>query len=125
MQLSCFKSLGLRASAATAGVMSFASSAFAQSGVFGSIPTYGGSTDARSGITNVLQGVLQFLALIAVVVIVIAGIRMVVSSGDEGAVDTAKKTILWAVIGLIVILLAGAIVDFVATEVVGEVQGTS
>jgi hypothetical protein len=49
-----------------------------------------------------------------VVVIVIAGIRLVVSSGDEGAVDKAKKTILFAVIGLIIILLANAIVSIVA-----------
>jgi hypothetical protein len=85
-------------------------------GVFGDNPgdDLNLADDARAGVVDILSGVLDFMALVAVVVIVIAGIRMVVSSGNEDATGAAKKTILWAVIGLIVILLAGAIVDFIA-----------
>ena len=81
--------------------------------IFGEVPDIGGVTDPRTGVIKILKGILNFLALIAVIVIVIAGIRLVVSSGDEGAVDKAKKTILYAIVGLILILLASAIVEFV------------
>ena len=45
--------------------------------------------------------------------IIIAGFRYVISQGDSGAVTSAKNTILYAVIGLIVAIFAWAIVDFV------------
>ena len=127
--LSRIQSVSLRASAALVGVAGLATKAHAQplgaqtSGIFGSIPDFGGVTDIRGGVTSVIESILNFMALIAVVIIVIAGIRLVISQGDEGAVDTAKKTILYALIGLIIILLAGAIVDFVA-QVAGNATTT-
>ena len=93
----------------------FAAAGLATGDVFGSVPDIGGATDPRTAILRILKSVLNFLALIAVVVIVIAGIRLVISSGDEGAVDKAKKTILYAIVGLIIILLASAIVEFVVS----------
>ena len=45
------------------------------------------------------------------------GIRYVLSGGDSGAVSSAKKTILYAVVGLIVAILAYAIVNFVITTI--------
>lgn len=88
--------------------------------IFGPTPPIGGvdpSTDGegiRQGILDILIKVLSFMALIAVVVVVIAGIRLVVSQGEEQEKDKAKKTILYAIIGLVVILLAQAIVAFIA-----------
>ena len=73
-----------------------------------------GSTEIRTTIESVITTILGYLALVAVIVIVIAGIRLIISSGDDSAVEKAKKTILYAVIGLIVILLANGIVMLVA-----------
>jgi amino acid transporter len=73
-----------------------------------------GGTDIRPTIENVITTILSYLALAAVIVIVIAGIRLIVSSGDDSAVEKAKKTILYAIIGLIIILLANGIVMLVA-----------
>jgi len=89
--------------------------------IFGDVPDIGGATDAREGTISVVKGILNFMALIAVVIIVVAGIRLVISQGDETAVEKGKKTILFAIIGLIVILLASAIVDFIASELAGGV----
>lgn len=61
-------------------------------------------------ITNVI---LFVLGAIAVIMIIIGGIRYVTSGGDSGSVTAAKNTILYAVIGLIVAILAYAIVNFV------------
>jgi len=76
-------------------------------------PGIGGSTDLRQTIIKLVKEVLLFMALIAVVVIVIAGVRLVVSQGEQEQIEKSKKTIIYAIIGLIVILLATAIVKFV------------
>jgi hypothetical protein len=61
-------------------------------------------------IVNIL---LTLLGSIAIIMIVIGGIRYTLSNGDTGAVTGAKNTILYAVIGLIVAIMAYAIVNFV------------
>lgn len=60
------------------------------------------------GWTNFL---LPIVALIAVVAIVWAGVLYVTSFGDDGRIETAKKIIMWVVIGLIIMLGAYAIVN--------------
>lgn len=71
-----------------------------------------GSEGIRDVILNALEVVLNFLALAAVIFIIIAGIRLIVSQGNEEQRDKAKKTILYVVIGLIIILFARVIVGF-------------
>lgn len=51
--------------------------------------------------------------LIAVVVIIVGGIQYVTSGGDPGKAAKAKNVILYAVIGLIIVLLAAVITNFV------------
>ena len=86
--------------------------------LFGPVPDVGaGNADIRSTVLNIIKKVLTFMALVAVVFIVIAGIRLVISQGEEAEKDKAKKTIFFVIIGLIVILLAQAIVDFIATQI--------
>ena len=77
----------------------------------------GNSTQGvRDAIVNALKVVLNFLALIAVVFVVVAGIRLIVSQGEDEAKDKAKKTILYVIIGLIVVLFARVIVGFFTTN---------
>ena len=61
------------------------------------------------GILNVIIGL---LGIVAVIAIVFGGVQYMTSSGDAGKVKKAKDTILYAVIGLIVCILAFAIVNF-------------
>ena len=61
-------------------------------------------------ITNVL---LFIIGAISVIMLIIGGIRYVVSGGDSGAVTSAKNTILYAIVGIIVAILAYALVNFV------------
>ena len=77
-------------------------------------PGFGGG-DIRATITAVITALLGLMALIATVIIIISGIRMVVSQGEQEAVEKSKKTILYAVLGLILIAIAAAIVAFVKT----------
>lgn len=62
------------------------------------------------GIVNVI---LYIIGAIAVVMIVIGGLRYVLSGGDSSQTKSAKDTILYAVIGLVVAVLAYSIVNFV------------
>ena len=61
-------------------------------------------------VTNVL---LFIIGAIAVIMLIIGGIRYVLSGGDQAQVTSAKNTILYAIIGIVVAILAYAAVDFV------------
>jgi len=69
--------------------------------------------DLKTAIINGIKKVLTFMSLIAVVVIVIAGIRFIISQGEEQEKEKAKKTITYAIIGLIIIMVSRAVVQFV------------
>jgi hypothetical protein len=67
-----------------------------------------------TGIFTTITSVLLFVVgAISVIMIVIGGLRYVVSGGNSSAISAAKNTILYAVIGLIVAILAYAIIHFV------------
>jgi TRAP-type C4-dicarboxylate transport system permease small subunit len=72
------------------------------------------ATDSAPNMVKDIINILLFvLGIIAVIMIIIGGIRYVVSAGDSSAITAAKNTILYAVIGLVVAILAFAIVNFV------------
>lgn len=80
--------------------------------------------DAEGAVNGILkQGIQLFsfiVGIIAVVMIIIGGVKYITSGGDSGNVTGAKNTILYAVIGLIVVALAQVIVRFVLDKTVVE-----
>jgi hypothetical protein len=72
-----------------------------------------GQTGIFRTITNVL---LFILGAVSVIMIIIGGLRYVISGGNSSAVTAAKNTILYAIVGVIVALLAYAIINFVLTS---------
>ena len=69
-----------------------------------------GDTGAFKQVTNT---VLYIVGIIAVIMLIIGGIKYVISGGDSKKVTDAKNTILYAIIGLIIAFLSYAIVNFV------------
>lgn len=69
-----------------------------------------GPTGVFKKVTDVL---LFIIGAVAVIMLVIGGIRYTVSGGDQAAVTAAKNTILYAVVGIIVAILAYAVIGFV------------
>ncbi len=72
-----------------------------------------GDTALKGSIQQVVNILLFLLGAIAVIMIVVGGLRYVLSGGDASQVTSAKNTILYAVIGVIVALLAYAIVNWI------------
>ncbi len=82
-----------------------------------------GANGTFSTITNVL---LFIIGAIAVIMIVIGGMRYVLSGGDSNQITAAKNTILYAIIGIVVAILAYAAVNFVIGSFApGSTSGTN
>lgn len=69
-----------------------------------------GNTGVFKQVTNTI---LYIVGIIAVIMLIIGGIRYVISGGDSKKVTDAKNTVLYAIIGLVIAFLAFAIVNFV------------
>ena len=67
-------------------------------------------------VNNIINTLLFITGMVAVIMIVIGGLRYVTSNGDSNQASQAKNTILYAVIGLVVAIMAYAIVNFVITS---------
>ncbi len=65
----------------------------------------------RALIIKALDYVLNFLALAGVIAVVVAGIYLIVSNGDEENKEKAKKIIIYVIVGLIIVLMAKVIVQ--------------
>ena len=73
--------------------------------------------DGNQGvITTIINTMLFIVGLLAVIMIIYAGIRFVTAHGDEKQVESARQTILYSVVGLIVAILAYALVNWVFTQ---------
>ena len=69
-----------------------------------------GGTGIITSLTNTL---LFIVGILAVIMLIIGGLRYVVSGGNSTAVTAAKNTILYAIVGLVVSFLAFAAINFI------------
>lgn len=74
-------------------------------------------TGSLSGTIRSIVNVLLFIVgAAAVIMLVVGGLKYVTSNGDQQAVKSAKDTILYAIIGIVVAFLAYAAVNFVVSQ---------
>lgn len=73
--------------------------------------------DAQNRVNDIIATVINILSVVvgvvAVIMIIFGGFRYVTSGGDSGNVSSAKNTILFAVVGLVIVALAQVVVRFV------------
>lgn len=69
--------------------------------------------DPRAVAIRVIQIILSFLGLIAVAMVIIAGIYLIVGAGSDESREKAKKIILYTLIGLLIILFSKVLVGLV------------
>ncbi len=75
------------------------------------------STSIQNTIKTVINIITIIVGIVAVIMIIIAGFKYITSNGDSGAVSSAKNTIIYAIVGLVVVALAQAIVRFVVNKI--------
>ncbi len=78
---------------------------------------------AKTSITDYIATAINIFSVIvgviAVVMIIIGGVKYITSGGDAGNVTGAKNTILYAIIGLVIVALSQVIVQFVLGSFAG------
>ena len=67
-------------------------------------------------VKGIVNGVLYIAGILAVVMVIIGGVKYTTSGGDQAAVTKAKNTILYGIVGLVISILAYAIVNFVLKQ---------
>lgn len=76
-----------------------------------------GCGSSGGGLNRVVRGVLTILSVIAgvaaVIMVIISGFKYITSGGDAGKVGSAKTTLVYAIVGLVIVALAQVLVQFV------------
>ncbi len=72
-------------------------------------------TSVRSLVIKIINFILNIVLIIAVLAVIIAGVYLITSGGDEGQKDKAKSIILYAAIGIVVILLSRVLVTWISS----------
>lgn len=82
----------------------------------GQLP-YAGSEEAGEKLPvivgNIVRIILGLLGLIFLILVIYGGLRWMTAQGDSGAIESARDTIVHAVIGLVIVLSAYTITAFV------------
>ncbi len=82
------------------------------------VPALSGTPSTVGSIINSITNILFWIVGVAsVIALIVGGLQYITSAGDPGRTKTAKDTIMYAVIGLVVAILAYAIVNFVLTHI--------
>ncbi len=68
-------------------------------------------------IQTIINWILAVLGIVAVIMVIIGGFTYMTSQGDPGKTKKARDTILYGIIGLVIALLAFAIVNFVLANI--------
>ncbi len=82
-----------------------------------------GTADLKTTIINIIKWILGILALTALVFIIYGGVIWLTSAGNPEKIQKAKRIILNAVIGMIIVLISWAIVIFVTRFITGATSG--
>jgi hypothetical protein len=81
--------------------------------------TAGGTTKINTLITDIVNIFSAVVGVISVIMIIVGGFQYITSGGDTGKVGTAKTTIIYAIVGLVVVAFSQFLVQFVLNKVAG------
>lgn len=71
--------------------------------------------DFKVVLVNIIETALGFVTLLAVAFVIVAGIRYIISMGEEEKAKKARTSVIHVIIGLIIILMSQIIVAFINT----------
>ena len=80
--------------------------------------------NSSESVDPVIKTVIRYLlissGIVSVVMVIIGGLKYSTSNGDSAKLSSAKNTIMYAIIGVIISALAYAIVDYVFLRIIGK-----
>ena len=82
-------------------------------GIKDQVQNINGDETLEGDISKAINGVLAVVGVVAVIVIVVGAVNYMTSQGDPGKIQKGKKTLISGLIGLIIVVMAYAIVNFV------------
>jgi hypothetical protein len=78
------------------------------------------NTDSSGGISHLISVVINILSIIvgfiAVIMLIVGGLRFITSGGEASNTASARNTILYALVGVVIVALAQALVHFVIAK---------
>lgn len=77
----------------------------------------GGTSSVQTLIKNIINVLSAIGGIIAVIMVIIGGFKFVTSGGDSNASASARNTIIYALVGLVIIAFAQIIVQFVLQRI--------
>lgn len=77
-------------------------------------------TQANNIVATVINIFSVVVGVVSVIMIIYGGFRYITSGGESGNISSAKNTILYAIIGLVIVALAQFIVKFVLAKATGQ-----
>ena len=87
-------------------------------------PSGGTTTTSISSVANTVVNIFTYVVgIISVIMLIVAGFRYVTSGGESSKVSGAKNTLIYAIVGIVIVLAAKIIVSFVANQT-GTVTGS-
>lgn len=82
------------------------------------------NSDPTQRVNEIIKLVIDIFSyvvgFVAVVMIIVGGFKYITSGGDSGNVTSAKNTIMFAIVGLVIVALAQIIVKFILDKVTGS-----
>jgi hypothetical protein len=76
----------------------------------------GDTTSLTTTIRNIVNLFSIIVGIVAVITVVVAGFRYVTSGGDSSKISGAKNTLIYAIVGLVIVALSQSIVRFVLSK---------
>lgn len=87
-----------------------------------------GCNGGGAALTNVVANIVNIfsviIGIVAVIMIMVGGFKYVTAGGDSGKISSAKSTIIYAVIGLIIVAMAQSLVKYVVNQTSNKPQTT-
>lgn len=77
-----------------------------------------GEASVKGIIATIIKILSFIIGIIAVIMIIIAGLKYVTSNGDSNSIGSAKTTLIYALVGLVIVALAQLIVHYVLSAAV-------
>lgn len=120
----CLSAAPLEASASTPVNLVFAASPAAEAEkALGQIGGANNNLKLMDTVTQIIKIMLFVIGAVAVIMIIYSGAQYVLSAGDTNKIEKAKNTLIYSIVGLVVALLAYAIVSFVISGIGGGSSG--